>query len=146
MVLIQFADTATPLFKEKLHRFAVQGRWAPDYVVMGWGEGTTSARMGMTNSNMTLVSPAHPEFRKLLIEQFVQLAKDGADGFQIDKTNVAFYLDFNPDLPTSPDKSLTSEQAQGLTVPRPIPGHLGSGSENGERRALFGFRRDEQAW
>jgi len=106
---IQFADTATPLFKEKLHRFAVQGRWAPDSVVMGWGEGTTSARMGLTNSNMTLVSPAHPEFRRLLIDEFVQLVKDGADGFQIDKTNVAMFLDFNPDLPTSPDKSLTQE-------------------------------------
>lgn len=106
---IQFADAATPLFREKLQRYAVMGKWAPDYFVIGWGEGTTGARMGLTNSNMTLVSPAHLEFRNLLMEQFVQLVKDGADGFQLDKTNVAGELDFNPELPTSPDKSLTQE-------------------------------------
>jgi hypothetical protein len=106
---IQVADTATPLFKDKLHRYAVMGRWAPDYVLMGFGEGTNSARMGLTASNMALVSPAHPEFRQLLMEQFVQLARDGAAGLQVDKTCAAHFLDFNPNLPTSPDKSLTQE-------------------------------------
>ena len=104
---VQFADTATPLFREKLLRYAFHGRWAQDLPLMGWGEGTMSARLGLTNSNMTLVSPAHPEFRKLLLDQFVQLVKDGADGFQLDKTNVVGFLDFNPELPTSPDKSFT---------------------------------------
>jgi len=32
------------------------------------------------------------------------LVKDGADGFQLDKTNVVGFLDFNPELPTSPTK------------------------------------------
>ena len=56
---------------------------------------------------MTLISPAHPEFRKFLLDQFVELVRDGADGFQLDKTGVAGMLDFNPDLPTSPDRSMT---------------------------------------
>ncbi len=106
---IQVADTATPLFKDSLHRYAVLGKWAPDYVLMGFGEGTTSARLGLTSSKMALVSPAHPEFRKFLVEQFVQLARDGAEGLQIDKTCANNFLDFNPNLPTSPDKSLTEE-------------------------------------
>jgi hypothetical protein len=106
---IQFADTATPIFREKLRRYAVRGRWAEDLPLMGWGEGTISAHYGLTNSNMTVVSPAHPEFRKLLMDQFVQLVKDGADGFQLDKTNAMAFLDFNPELPTSPDKSFTQE-------------------------------------
>ena len=100
------ADTATPLFKEKLQRYAVMGRWAPDEALMGWGEGTNIARMGLTRHNMTFVSPAHPEFRKFEVDQFVQLVKDGADGFQLDKTGPPGMLDFNPALGTSPDRSL----------------------------------------
>ncbi len=106
---VQFADTAAPIFRDKLSRYAIHGRWAADLPLMGWGEGTISARMGLTNSNMTVVSPAHPDFRKYLIDQFVQLVKDGADGFQLDKTNAVAFLDFNPALPTSPDKSFTQE-------------------------------------
>ena len=106
---IQFADTATPLFRDKLRRYAIRGLWADDFPTWGWGEGTIGARMGLTRSNMTLVSPAHPEFRKFLIDQFVQLARDGADGFQLDKTGAVGELDFNPESPTSPDKSFTQE-------------------------------------
>src|SRR5271157_2402045 len=103
---IQVADTATPLFKDKLHRFAVMGEWAPDYLLMGWGEGTISARLSLTRSNMTLVSPSHPEYRKLLVDQLVERVKDGGQGFQLDKSGITGVLDFNPDLPTSPDRSL----------------------------------------
>lgn len=106
---IQVADTATSLFKNQLHQYAVMGRWEPDLQLFGWGEGTTSARMGLTKSNMTLISPAHPEVRKLLLDQFVDLVRDGADGFQLDKTVVNNMLDFNPRLRTSPDRSMTEE-------------------------------------
>jgi len=103
---IQFADTATPLFRDKLQQYAVDGRWAPDLSLHGWGEGTISARSGLTRSYMTLVSPAHPEYRKFLIDQYLQLVRDGAEGFQFDKTNSLAALDFNPNLPVSPDRSL----------------------------------------
>jgi hypothetical protein len=103
---VQFADTATPLFRDYLKQFAVDGRWAPDLQLLGWGEGTISARSGLTRSYMTLVSPAHPEFRKFLIGQYLELVRDGAEGFQFDKTNSLAELDFNPRLPVSPDKSL----------------------------------------
>ncbi|MGA8153591.1 MAG: DUF6259 domain-containing protein [Terriglobales bacterium] len=104
---IQFADTATPLFRSQLSKFAHHGLWASDWPMWGWGEGTISARMGLTQSNMTQVSPAHPEFRKFLIDQYLQLLKDGADGLQLDKALVEDQLDFNPTLPVSPDKSYT---------------------------------------
>src|SRR5208337_4952798 len=99
-------DTVTPLFKERLHQYAVMGRWAEDLALMGWGEGTNIARMGLTDHKMTFLSPAHPEFRKFEVDQFVQLVKDGADGFQFDKTAPTGRLDFNPRLSASPDRSL----------------------------------------
>lgn len=103
---VQFADTATPLFRDRLRQYAVEGRWAPDLSLLGWGEGTISARSGLTRSYMTLVSPAHPEFRKFLMNQYLDLVRDGAEGFQLDKTNTLGMLDFNPHLPISPDESL----------------------------------------
>lgn len=103
---IQFADTATTLFRDKLSRFVVDGLWAPDWSLSGWGEGTISARMGLTRSNMTKVSPSHPEYREFLMDQYMQLVRDGAEGFQLDKTTSVNALDFNPRLPVSPDKSL----------------------------------------
>jgi hypothetical protein len=106
---IQEADTATSLFRNQLRQDAVMGRWAPDLRLFGWGEGTISARAGLTPSNMALISPVHQEVRKLLLDQFVDLARDGAEGFQLDKVVLNDMLDFNPRLRTSPDRSMTEE-------------------------------------
>jgi hypothetical protein len=103
---IQVADTATVAYKQGLSNFDVTGRWAPDVQLWGWGEGTNSARLGFTQSNMTIVSPSHPQFRHYLVRQFNQLVRDGAEGFQFDKAILVDYLDFNPTLPVSPDRSL----------------------------------------
>jgi Domain of unknown function (DUF6259) len=103
---IQVADTATAIYRSTLHQYDVEGLWAPDLHLFGWGEGTIGARVGFTRSNMTYVSPAHPEFRKFLIDQYLQLVRDGAEGFQLDKAIGMNTLDFNKTLPVSPDKSL----------------------------------------
>ena len=102
---VQMADTALPIFRDRFAKYAVQGKWAKDWSTEGWGEGTMSARLGLTQSNMTMVSPQHPEFRNYLMKQYLDLVRDGADGFQLDKTHTSV-LDFNPLLPTSPDKSI----------------------------------------
>ncbi|HEX7362391.1 MAG TPA: DUF6259 domain-containing protein [Bryobacteraceae bacterium] len=103
---IQFADTATPIFLNSLKQYTVDGLWAPDWHLYGWGEGTISARTGLTRSNMTLVSPSHSAFRKYLMEQYLGLIREGAAGFQLDKTNIMDVLDFNPQLSVPADKSL----------------------------------------
>src|SRR6202020_1314527 len=77
---IQFADTATQVFRDSLKSYEVEGRWAPDLHHNAWGEGTISARAGFTPSNMTMVSPSHPEFREFLMNQYLQLLRDGAEG------------------------------------------------------------------
>ena len=130
---IQEADTATSLFKDEVVRYAVMGRWAPDLRLFGWGEGTISARMGLTTSNMTLISPAHPEVRKLLVDQFVELVREGAEGFQLDKTVLNGMLDFNSRLRTSPDRSMTEEMLatfrEVLTKCREVYPHFALASE-----------------
>ena len=83
---VNVADTATPLFQDNLKQYAVDGRFAPDWSLYGWGEGTISGRAGLARSNMALVSPAHPEFRKMLMDQYLGVVRDGAEGFQLDKT------------------------------------------------------------
>ncbi|MGH9617085.1 MAG: DUF6259 domain-containing protein, partial [Acidobacteriaceae bacterium] len=103
---IQVADTATEVFRDSLKQYAVDGLWAQDWQLFGWGEGTISARAHLTESEMTLVSASHPEFREYLMKQYLQLARDGAEGFQFDKATLLFWLDFNPKLPASPDRSL----------------------------------------
>jgi hypothetical protein len=103
---LQFADTGTPEYRDELHRYAVHGRFADDLALLGFGEGTIGARLGLTRSNMALVSLAHPELRSRLVDQMVELVADGARAIQLDKTIVTQYLDFNPRLETSPDRSL----------------------------------------
>jgi len=103
---VDVADTATPLFRDNLKQYAVDGLWAPDWTVLGWGEGTISARAGLTPSNMTLVSPAHPELRKLEMDKYLELVREGAEGLQLDKTDGSSKLDFNKQLAVSPDESM----------------------------------------
>jgi len=137
---IQVADTATPLFQNTLEKYIVDGRWAPDWQLWGWGEGTISARLGLARSNMAVVSPAHQEFRKLLMDQYLQLVRDGADGLQLDKTGIMWSLDFNPQLPVSPDKSLPQGVletfAELLSQARTINPNFALASENTFDRAF----------
>jgi hypothetical protein len=137
---IQVADTATPLFRNTLEKYTVDGRWARDWQLWGWGEGTIGARLGLTRSNMAVMSPAHLEFRKLLMDQYLQLVRDGADGLQLDKAGIMWPLDFNPQLPVSPDKSLPQGVletfAELLSQARAINPRFALASENTFDRAL----------
>ncbi|MCL4401842.1 MAG: alpha-amylase family protein [Acidobacteria bacterium] len=103
---VQVADTATQMFKDELHRYTMRGRWADDLFLAGWGEGTIGARLGLARSNMTFISPSQPAVHKLLLDQYLQLIRDGAEAFQLDKTGGVGMLDFNPSLPVPPDKSM----------------------------------------
>jgi hypothetical protein len=102
---LQFADTATEHYRDELHRYALRGRWAEDLRLLGWGEGTVSARLGLARSNMAILSLSHPELRKLLVDQMLDLVRDGAAALQLDKAWAIEYLDFNERVPTSPDRS-----------------------------------------
>ena len=84
---------------------------------------------------MTLVSPSHPEFRKFEMDQYLQLVRDGADGFQLDKSSGSGALDFNKHLSVSPDKSM-------------VPGILGTFEEllHSARQINPGFSLAGEVW
>src|SRR5262249_42166638 len=116
------------------------GRWAPDWQLFGWGEGTIGARLGLARSNMAVVSPSHPEVCKLLMDQYFKLVRDGAGGLQLDKKGILWLLDFNPPLPVSPDKSLAQGVletfAELVSQARKINPNFALASENTFDRAL----------
>jgi hypothetical protein len=89
---------------------------------------------------MTLVSLSHPEFRHYLLGQFDQLVRDGAEGFQFDKGALVGYLDFNPTVPVSPDRSLPEGVIRTyqdvLSEGRKINPNLAIASENPWDRAF----------
>ncbi|HEY4152336.1 MAG TPA: DUF6259 domain-containing protein [Pseudolysinimonas sp.] len=104
---LQVADTATDEFRTTLHKYAVHGRWAPDLHMLGFGEGTISARLGLTQSNMAIMNLSHDEFRSPLVDQLVDLVRDGAAALQLDKTIVTQFLDF-ADPSGFPDRGVAS--------------------------------------
>ncbi len=102
---IQWVDTDIPLYYNKLREYETKGRWGDDLMLSGWGEGTISARIGITRHNMTQMTPSHPEVNKLLMNYYLDLVRSGADGFQFDKTT-SIDFDFNPLLKLSPDRAM----------------------------------------
>jgi hypothetical protein len=103
---LQVADTGTDEYRASLHEYAVQGRWADDLHLLGFGEGTIGARLGLARSNMAIIGLGHPEIQDRLVDQMMELVRDGAAALQLDKTVVVQYLDFNRRSPLGPDRSL----------------------------------------
>jgi hypothetical protein len=92
-------------YKKELHKYH---EWRDENGSVtwntGWPMGTLWGRMGHPK-RMVGADPAFPEYRKIIVDQFVKLAQIGADGIHVDKMFPAFCsgLDFNPNLPMSPD-------------------------------------------
>ncbi len=69
----------------------------------GWGMGTLWARMGHPKI-MAWVDPSFPEYRDVLIRQFLKLVEIGADGVHVDKM-VPSAMNYNPRCKLGPDSS-----------------------------------------
>ena len=103
-VNVQPADMTTTWYREELHRYRVLDPWGSGYGHCGFGMGTLSARMGLTDVGMEQLSPAFPRVREIFVEQMRKLAQIGADGVHIDKF-LCPGLDFNPLLEMAPDQA-----------------------------------------
>jgi len=106
-------DSATDLYKEKLRPFTHQDSFGATPNWMAWGESTLLARKGLC-VRRHLLSSIVPPIEKMLEDYFVDVAKDGADGLQIDKLLVSNLLDFNPLNTRKPDEALNQGLVDGI--------------------------------
>ncbi len=106
-------DQNTEWYKRELHRYKQQDQFGQQNIWMGWGESTFLARSGM-DVRYHVRSSVTPAFEKLLADQFLEIIKEGAHGFQIDKLCVGAALDFNPINTLKPDVALCEGLVQAI--------------------------------
>jgi len=107
-------DTATKWFKEELHKYAHQDEFGNTPNWMAWGESTLKAR-SQVSVRRHILSSAVPEMENILTEHFVNIAKSGAHGLQIDKLCVGSAIDFNPLNTEKPDVALCEGLIQSVS-------------------------------
>ena len=88
-------------YKNDLHRYREEREDGGMTWLAGWPMGTLWGRMNHPKL-MTWADLSFPEFRKIIVDQFAQLAKIGADGVHVDKMFPAA-IEWNPRIPMSPD-------------------------------------------
>ncbi len=106
-------DGSTPLYREKLKKFTHQDQYGQTPNWMAWGEGTLIARKSISVHRHLLASVT-PEFEKMMEDYLLDLVRDGAHGFQIDKMCVGSMLDFNPLNKEKPDVALCEGLIQAI--------------------------------
>jgi len=106
-------DKSTDWYKQELHKYMAQDEFGNQAIWMGWGEGTLLARRSL-NVRYHVRSSVTPRIEEILEGYFLQLVKDGASGFQIDKLVVGASLDFNPLNKLKPDVALCEGLVQAI--------------------------------
>lgn len=106
-------DQNTEWYKTDLFKYKQQDLFGQQNIWMGWGESTLLARSALS-VRYHVRSSITPEIEKILADQFLDLVRDGADGFQMDKVCVAAALDFNPLNTMKPDLALCEGLVQAI--------------------------------
>ncbi|GGC13525.1 hypothetical protein GCM10011386_01500 [Parapedobacter defluvii] len=106
-------DKSTDWYKQELHKYMAQDEFGNQGIWMAWGEGTLLARRSL-NARYHVRSSVTSRIEEILEGYFLQLVKDGASGFQIDKLVVGTSLDFNPLNKLKPDVALCEGLVQAI--------------------------------
>ena len=106
-------DQNTQWYKDELHKYTHQDQFGKTPNWMAWGQSTVMARMELSTRRHVLASVV-PPLEKILEDLFLQLVKDGAHGFQIDKLSVNNHLDFNPLNTEKPDVAIIEGLVQAI--------------------------------
>jgi hypothetical protein len=106
-------DECTDWYKKELYKYMAQDQFGNQGIWMAWGESTLLARKGLSVRYHVRASIV-PEMEKILEGFLVPLARNGAQGFQIDKVCVASALDFNPLNTAKPDVALCEGLVQAI--------------------------------
>ncbi len=101
---IDSVDISTARYRRSLKKYQViKGNGA--IWIAGWGMGTLSGRLGLTQPPISSCDAAFPAYRRMIVSQMRRLAEIGADGVHFDKVCAAA-MDFNPRLEVSPDRAM----------------------------------------
>jgi hypothetical protein len=103
---LQWANIETDWYHQELNRYAVQDPRGFARNSMGWEYHTLLGLANQCESRMVQVNPAHPEFRRIILEQLSHIVDLGAAGTQIDKLGGTLGIDYNPKLPPPRDRAL----------------------------------------
>lgn len=106
-------DQNTDWYRSELYRYTHQDQFGKTPNWMGWGESTLIARTQLSVRRHVLSSVV-PPMEKILEDHFLQIARDGAHGLQIDKLCVGSALDFNPLNQFKPDVALCEGLVQSV--------------------------------
>lgn len=106
-------DKSTDWYKQELYKYMAQDEFGNQGIWMGWGESTLLARRSL-NVRYHVRSSVTPRIEEILDGYFLQLVKDGASGFQMDKVCVGSALDFNPLNTLKPDIALCEGLVQAI--------------------------------
>ncbi len=104
---LQWAHIETEWYRTELHRFAVRDPRGFARNSMGWEYHTLLGLANQCEPRMVQVNPAHPEFRRIILEQLAHIIALGAAGTQIDKLGDGGDLDYNPAVPAPRDRAMT---------------------------------------
>ena len=97
-------DTASPWFKEELHKFARHDEYGCSENWLAAGQNTIQGRFGLSVRRQLWASASCRQFWELIEKYFVELAQWGVDALQLDKTGSSDQmLDFNPRTGAKPD-------------------------------------------
>ncbi|GAA4305331.1 DUF6259 domain-containing protein [Compostibacter hankyongensis] len=107
-------DQNTDWYRKELHKYLAQDQFGNASWFGAWGESTLLARKGLSSRHHARASVV-PELQHILEQYLVQLVKDGAQGFQIDKVVAGYGLDFNPLNKAKPDVALCEGLVQGIS-------------------------------
>lgn len=106
-------DSASDWYQKELAPLTHQDAYGKTPNWMAWGEGTLTARLSLSVRRHVLAS-AVPAFNKIIEERFVNAARMGAHGLQLDKVCVGSALDFNPMNALKPDVALCEGLVQSM--------------------------------
>ena len=105
-------DPNTQWYKKELYKYAHQDQFGKTPNWMCWGQSTLLARANLSTRRHIIASVV-PGLEKILEDILLQIVRDGAHGFQIDKLCVAA-LDFNPLNTQKPDVAIYESHVQSI--------------------------------
>jgi len=101
---LQWANLETDWFARELHQYAARDPRGLLRNSMGWEYHTALGLANQCEWRLVLMDPLHPGYRRVIVDQLLNIVRLGAPGTQIDKLGGGFGVDYNPAAPGAVDE------------------------------------------